>query len=307
MDTGVDHYSVLGLPSGEVGARLTEKEITRAYKLKALEVHPDKRPHDPNAHADFQRLQSSYESLMNPVSRRRFDNSLRTKRMTLWSSVMEQLTEILNEINLLKRDFNLLKRDFNHLKRKFWGNLHSYCDSVASSKRRKEGAAVARQKDKRTERRAGGEKKPPPWLKKKRTERRARTARAGREEEAAATEEKKGTVSPSPSGGGGGDGINDLEKILEVSWEEGSNYCKQELSNFFSRFGVVKNIGMSGFCRENKKSATVSLLLQMGLLLPHQSKLASFLLLFLSPNISGTEYTLIDFCDFMIFFLLPIW
>ncbi|KAJ4830777.1 hypothetical protein Tsubulata_028660, partial [Turnera subulata] len=77
---GVDHYSVLGLPSGEEGAKLTEREITRAYKLKALALHPDKRPGDPNAHSDFQKILASYEMLMNPVARRQFDQSLRWHR-----------------------------------------------------------------------------------------------------------------------------------------------------------------------------------------------------------------------------------
>ncbi|TXG64920.1 hypothetical protein EZV62_011914 [Acer yangbiense] len=43
MDVDVNHYEVLGLPSGVEGAKLTEKEISKAYKLKALELHPDKR------------------------------------------------------------------------------------------------------------------------------------------------------------------------------------------------------------------------------------------------------------------------
>ncbi|TXG64927.1 hypothetical protein EZV62_011921 [Acer yangbiense] len=43
MDVDVNHYDVLGLPSG---AKLTEKEISKAYKLKALELHPDKRLDD---------------------------------------------------------------------------------------------------------------------------------------------------------------------------------------------------------------------------------------------------------------------
>ncbi|GLT94083.1 hypothetical protein SLE2022_118430 [Rubroshorea leprosula] len=52
----VDHYSFLGLPSGEEGAKLTEKEISKAYKQQALELHRDKRPDDPNAHENFQKL-----------------------------------------------------------------------------------------------------------------------------------------------------------------------------------------------------------------------------------------------------------
>ncbi|KAJ4715947.1 dnaJ-like subfamily C member 17-like [Melia azedarach] len=80
MDVDVDHYGVLGLPSGEEGAKLTEKEISKAYKLKALELHPDKRPDDPNAHDNFQKLKSSYEILKDEIARKLFDDLLKIKR-----------------------------------------------------------------------------------------------------------------------------------------------------------------------------------------------------------------------------------
>ncbi|KAK9936688.1 hypothetical protein M0R45_013516 [Rubus argutus] len=72
----VDHYRVLGLPSGKEGTKLNETEITKAYRAKALQLHPDKRPNDPNAKADFQRLNSSYEILRDPNARKKFDSSL---------------------------------------------------------------------------------------------------------------------------------------------------------------------------------------------------------------------------------------
>lgn len=76
----VDHYRVLGLPSGEEGAKLTEKEISKAYKWKALELHPDKRPDDPDAHDNFQKLKSSYEILKDEKARKLFDDLLKIKR-----------------------------------------------------------------------------------------------------------------------------------------------------------------------------------------------------------------------------------
>ncbi|XP_044489390.1 dnaJ homolog subfamily C member 17-like [Mangifera indica] len=79
MDVDVDHYKVLGLPSGEEGAKLSEKEISKAYKLKALELHPDKRPDDPDAHANFQMLKSSYEILKDEKARKLFDDLLKIK------------------------------------------------------------------------------------------------------------------------------------------------------------------------------------------------------------------------------------
>lgn len=72
-----DHYKILGLPSGEEGTKLEEKEITKAYRAKALKLHPDKRPNDPNAKAKFQRLNSSYAILRDPKARKLFDSSLR--------------------------------------------------------------------------------------------------------------------------------------------------------------------------------------------------------------------------------------
>ncbi|KAJ4846099.1 hypothetical protein Tsubulata_016738 [Turnera subulata] len=89
--TGVDHYNVLGLPSGKEGAKLTLKEITRAFKLKALELHPDKRPpDDPKAKADFQKLGSSYQTLKDPAARRRFDDSLLLRHLNVDAKRMKK-------------------------------------------------------------------------------------------------------------------------------------------------------------------------------------------------------------------------
>ncbi|VFQ84689.1 unnamed protein product [Cuscuta campestris] len=79
MDSHVDHYAVLGLPSGEEGSKLSEKEISKAYRSKALELHPDKKPDDPNAHSHFQKLKTSYEILKDEKARKLFDDLLRVK------------------------------------------------------------------------------------------------------------------------------------------------------------------------------------------------------------------------------------
>lgn len=80
MDDEINHYAILGLPSGEEGAKLQEKEITKAYKKKALELHPDKRPNDQEAaHADIQRLNASYAILKDEKARKLLDDLLRAK------------------------------------------------------------------------------------------------------------------------------------------------------------------------------------------------------------------------------------
>ncbi|KAI3847495.1 hypothetical protein MKX03_029202 [Papaver bracteatum] len=71
----IDHYVVLGLPSGDKGAKITDADIKKAYKNKALDLHPDKRPNDPNANINFQKLQSSYDILKDEIERKRFDQN----------------------------------------------------------------------------------------------------------------------------------------------------------------------------------------------------------------------------------------
>ncbi|KAI3898824.1 hypothetical protein MKW92_023387 [Papaver armeniacum] len=75
----IDHYAVLGLPSGEEGAKLTQADIKKAYRTKALELHPDKCPDDPNANTNFQKLQSSYDILRDEMERKHFDDLLRSR------------------------------------------------------------------------------------------------------------------------------------------------------------------------------------------------------------------------------------
>ncbi|KAJ1693702.1 hypothetical protein LUZ63_010400 [Rhynchospora breviuscula] len=76
----IDHYKVLDLPSGEEGSRLSADQIEKAYKTQSRLRHPDKRPDDPNATADFQLLRASYDVLRDEQSRRAFDATLRARR-----------------------------------------------------------------------------------------------------------------------------------------------------------------------------------------------------------------------------------
>ncbi|CAH9135918.1 unnamed protein product [Cuscuta epithymum] len=77
-----DHYSVLGLPSGEDGSKLPPEAIRKAYYVKAKALHPDKRPnsHNAAAHRDFQKLLNSYEVLKDEKTRKRFDAECKAAR-----------------------------------------------------------------------------------------------------------------------------------------------------------------------------------------------------------------------------------
>uniref|UniRef100_A0A8R7QKN8 J domain-containing protein n=1 Tax=Triticum urartu TaxID=4572 RepID=A0A8R7QKN8_TRIUA len=79
-DDDVDHYEVLRLPSGEEGAALSVERIDKAYRTQSRLRHPDKRPDDPDATADFQSLASSYKILRDEPLRRQFDARLRGRR-----------------------------------------------------------------------------------------------------------------------------------------------------------------------------------------------------------------------------------
>ncbi|CAL1366206.1 unnamed protein product [Linum trigynum] len=79
LEADADHYAALGLPSEEEGLKLSEKEIHRAYKRKAFELHPDKNPGDEEANRKFQKLQSSYEVLKDDKRRKLYDDRLRVK------------------------------------------------------------------------------------------------------------------------------------------------------------------------------------------------------------------------------------
>ncbi|KAK9690712.1 hypothetical protein RND81_09G148900 [Saponaria officinalis] len=80
MDPPIDHYEIVGLPSGEESFKYTLDDIHKAYKRKALLLHPDKNPHDPNAHSNFTQLNSSYDILKFESSRTLFDDLLKVRR-----------------------------------------------------------------------------------------------------------------------------------------------------------------------------------------------------------------------------------
>ncbi|KAF9123501.1 DnaJ (Hsp40), sub C, member 17 [Mortierella sp. 14UC] len=88
----LDWYAVLG-----VERTATSKEITKAYRVKALKVHPDKNP-DPNAAKIFHELSQAYDLLLDPAARAAFDNLLNVKvqakeRSDKYDSVRRKMKE----------------------------------------------------------------------------------------------------------------------------------------------------------------------------------------------------------------------
>lgn len=71
-----DYYSILGLSYDDMP---TQAEIKKAYRKMSLKYHPDKNRNNPDAHNQFIRLGQAYETLSDPVKRRRYDMSRNTK------------------------------------------------------------------------------------------------------------------------------------------------------------------------------------------------------------------------------------
>ena len=61
----------------------TEKEIKKAYRKKALKLHPDKNPNDKNAAAKFDALQQIYDWITEPQNRAKVKLSLKMNKKTI--------------------------------------------------------------------------------------------------------------------------------------------------------------------------------------------------------------------------------
>lgn len=204
MDPEVDHYRVLGLPSGEEGANLSEKEISKAYRQKALELHPDKRPDDPNAHANFQKLKSSYEVLRDDKVRKLFDELLR------------------------------VRREKQHRERQFEAKRQRMVSDLEKREKESFYAPDPERKAKEEEER----------IKRKLQEEIARiramhskTKMPGEKEE---VERKRKTTENASSAGGL---TLDKTKVLKVTWEKGvGDYSASRLREVFEEFGEVEDV-----------------------------------------------------------------
>lgn len=215
----VDHYEVLCLPSGAEGAALSVEQIEKAYKTQSRLRHPDKRPDDPNATADFQSLASSYKFLRDESLRRQFDARLRGRREAAARAAA-------TGVKRRKAVSDLEERE-----RAFAAGGGPYVDPEE----------LARREDKR---KAAD-------IKRELNEFAARRSSFLASASTSAHGDKK---SGTPENGV----KTDKGKVLKVSWEGGADYyTAAKLDEIFKQFGKVEDIVIKTRKSKSKGSAIV--------------------------------------------------
>ena len=208
MEEFVDHYIVLGLPSGEEAQNLSEKEISKAYRLKALDLHPDKRRDDPDAHEKFQRLKTSYEVLKDEKARKLFDDLLRIQR-----EKQHKKSQVDSKRRKMMSDLEERERN-------------GFAPSHAAARPYDEEERIARKLKEEVDRiraqhakKRGGFETPP---------------ESGGGDDGKRREDRSG----------GGDSAQlDKERVLKVSWEAiGEGYSAGRLREVLSEFGEVEDV-----------------------------------------------------------------
>ena len=95
-------YDILGIES-----RSDDVEIKKAYRKKVLTCHPDKNPNNPKANELFHQITTAYTVLIDPESRKNYDEYLLT----------------CDAIRYVCRRMEYHKKSFKHLKMLFMSTL----------------------------------------------------------------------------------------------------------------------------------------------------------------------------------------
>lgn len=96
----VSLYDLLG-----VKREATPAEITKAYRLMALKVHPDKNPNDhENAQKNFQKLNQAYNILNDPVKRKLYDTTGELEESDEYFEAYQYYREVYHRVTVQEID-----------------------------------------------------------------------------------------------------------------------------------------------------------------------------------------------------------
>lgn len=103
----VDYYALIG---GDIHLGSTEEAIRTAYRKRALAIHPDKRPNDPNAATAFHELQIANDVLSDPAAKEAYDRvrmgrELKKKQAEMMTGKRKRMAE-----DLERRESGAFKR-----------------------------------------------------------------------------------------------------------------------------------------------------------------------------------------------------
>ncbi len=78
-----DYYELLG-----INAAATPEDIRRAYRAKAMELHPD-RNKAADATERFRKINEGYRVLSDPEQRERYDDERKRQRLAAWVAMQQ--------------------------------------------------------------------------------------------------------------------------------------------------------------------------------------------------------------------------
>lgn len=236
----VDHYAILGLPSGVAGLKFSQKDITKAYKIKALKLHPDKRRDDPNAYKKFQKLQNSYDILKDRNTRQVYDDRVRAEHDKALRDLMRK--KVMEDFRKKELAEKKAREEEERRRREIMEEMR---------KKQEIEERKARREERRKRRKLMAEMRMREELEEER--RRLEMVEFYRRKE---IEEKQARVEIEKFVKDGQFGL-DREKVLKVTWDRiGEEYSVPRLRELFEEFGEVQYVLMRS-CKIKKGSAFV--------------------------------------------------
>lgn len=116
-----DYYSILGLTK-----QATDIEIKSAFRRLAKIYHPDKNPNNPNAKHLFENILKAYNVLINPHTRKRYDNNI-----SFPSTQTKTSTQQPNRRNRGQKEWNTSEEDLK--RREYYKQHYHHIKNKAST------------------------------------------------------------------------------------------------------------------------------------------------------------------------------